>query len=97
MKKNLTLCHYRYDHFQGLGFDLERGPYTFVVHSFHDTPVDISAVVHGTNGITDLSTGEVIKRTQETSEKIYGRQRFEASNCPVSILPHSFRAFKINR
>ena len=70
---------------------------TFVVHSFHDTPVDINAVVHGTKGITDLTTGEVISGTQEMSEKIYGRERFDASTCPVSIPPHSFRAFRINR
>ncbi|MDO5443856.1 MAG: hypothetical protein Q4G10_09315, partial [Bacteroidia bacterium] len=41
---------------------------TFVVHSFHDTPVDINAVVHGTDGLTDLTTGEVITGTQGTSE-----------------------------
>ena len=70
---------------------------TFVVHSFQDTPVDINAVVHGTKGITDLSTGEVITGTQGMSEKIYGRQRFEASTCPMTIPPHSFRAFKINK
>lgn len=70
---------------------------TFVVHNFHDTPVDINLVVKGTKGVTDLSTNQVTKGTQGTSEKIYGRQRFDASTCPASIPPHSFRAFKINR
>ena len=70
---------------------------TFVVHSFHDTPVDINVVVHGTKGVTDLSTNEVIAGTQGQSEKIYGRERFDASTCPVTIPPHSFRAFKINK
>lgn len=70
---------------------------TFVVHSFRDVPTDINLVVHGTKGVTDLSTGEVISGKQGTSEKIYGRERFEASTCPATIPPHSFRAFKINR
>ena len=68
---------------------------TFVVHSFRDVPTEIKLVVHGTKGVTDLSTGEVINGTQGQSEKIYGRQRFDASTCPVTIPPHSFRAFKI--
>lgn len=68
---------------------------TFVVHSFHDTPVEIQAVVHGTKGIVDLTTDEVIEGTQGQSEKIYGRERFDASTCTITIPPHSFRAFKI--
>ena len=69
---------------------------TFVIHSFNDEPVEINAVVHGTKGITDLGISAIIKGVQGTSEKIYGRERFEASTCTVTIPPHSFRAFKIN-
>lgn len=70
---------------------------TFVVHNFHDTPVEINAVVHGTKGVTDLVSKEVIAGRQGQSEKIYDRPRFDASTCPVTIPPHSFRAFKINK
>lgn len=70
---------------------------TFVVHNFHDTPVEINAVVNGTKGISDLESGEVITGTQSPSEKIYDRPRFDSSVCSVSIPPHSFRAFKINK
>lgn len=69
---------------------------TFVVHNFHDSAVDIQAVVHGTKGITDLVSNEVIAGTQGRSEKIYDRPRFDASTCPVTVPAHSFRAFRIN-
>jgi len=70
---------------------------TFVVHSFHHTPVEVNLVVNGTEGVTDLVTGEVVSGIQGQSEKIYGRQRFDASTCTVTISPHSFKAFKINK
>lgn len=70
---------------------------TFVVHSFHHTPVEVNLVVNGTEGVTDLVTGEVVSGIQEQSEKIYGRQRFDASTCTVTIPPHSFKAYKINK
>ena len=70
---------------------------TFVVHSFHDTPVEINLVVRSSKGVTDIESKEVISGTQAQSQKIYGRQRYEASTCKVTIPPHSFRAFKINK
>lgn len=70
---------------------------TFVVHSFHDVPVEINLVTKESKGLTDILTGENMPGTARRSERINGRPQYEANTVTVTIPPHSFRSFKINR
>lgn len=70
---------------------------TFVVHSFHHEPVTISLVTRNQKGLVDLLSGEVYKGEKKLSQKINGRESFETNTVTITIPPHSFRGFKLNK
>lgn len=70
---------------------------TFVVHSFHDAPVEINLVTKESKGVTDILSGENMPGTERRSERINGRKSYDANTVTVTIPPHSFRSFRINK
>ena len=70
---------------------------TFVVHSFHHEPVTVTLVTRSMNGLVDLQSGEVLKGERKQSQKINGRESFETNAVTITIPPHTFRGFKLNK
>ena len=70
---------------------------TFVVHSFHHEPVTVTLVTRSMNGLLDLQSGEVLKGERKQSQKINGRESFETNAVTITIPPHTFRGFKLNK
>ncbi|MBP5334318.1 MAG: hypothetical protein J6Y61_00835, partial [Bacteroidales bacterium] len=70
---------------------------TFVAHSFHDKPVDVSFVVKGKQ-VADIESGKVLEGTTRRENPVNGHPRTNAQETvvKVTIPPHSFRAFKID-
>lgn len=70
---------------------------TFVVHSFHNAPTQVNLVVKTEKGVTEILTGEKMAGTVRNSDKVNDRPIEKVSTVTVTLPPHSFRAFKINR
>lgn len=69
---------------------------TFVVHSFHNEPIEINLVVKGTKGVKDLLSGENLPGTVRKSERVNDRPETEVSSVTITLPPHSYRGFSIN-
>lgn len=70
---------------------------TFVVHSFHDTPVSINLVTKGAKGVTALPEGKVLNGIDKKGLAVNGHGSSWVNSVSVVLPPHSFKAFKINR
>jgi len=70
---------------------------TFVVHSFHHETVTVGLVTKNSKGLRDLTTGEVLKGEKGMSQKINGRKSFDTNVVKITIPPHSFRGFALNK
>ena len=70
---------------------------TFVVESFLNEPVTIQVVVHKSKSLTDLATAEVISGKDGPGTRVMGRQTHEITRFPVTLQPHSFRGFSIDK
>jgi hypothetical protein len=70
---------------------------TFVAHSFHDKPVEVSFVVKG-DKVTDIDSGKALEGARRTVSPVNGHPRTGEQETVVKavIPPHSFRAFKID-
>ena len=71
---------------------------TFVAHSFQDKPVEVSFVFRG-KLLTDIGSGEKIDGAARPVVPVNGHPRTGAQETVVKVTlpPHSFRAFKIDR
>lgn len=70
---------------------------TFVVHSFHNAPTQVNLVVKSEKGVTEILTGEKMAGSVRNSDKVNDRPIEKISTVAVTLPPHSFRAFNINR
>ena len=70
---------------------------TFVVHSFHNAPTQVNLVVKTEKGVTDIQSGEKLAGSVRNSDKVNDRPIEKVSTVTVTLPPHSFRAFRINR
>ena len=67
---------------------------TFIVHNFHDEPVDVGVTLKaGTMGLTDLKTGEKLPVTERPEPARFGAAATSMPAARFSLPPHSFRAF----
>ena len=71
---------------------------TFVAHSFQDKPVEVSFVFQG-NRLTDIGSGMKIDGSARPVFPVNGHSRTGAQETVVKVTlpPHSFRAFKIDK
>ena len=71
---------------------------TFVAHSFQDRPVEVSFVFQGKR-LTDIGSGMKIDGTARPVFPVNGHPRTGAQETVVKVTlpPHSFRAFKIDK
>lgn len=68
---------------------------TVIVENFNDEPVDIRLVgTAGLKKLTDLETGETIDATQEKVPAYFRRWMEPAPKAPMTLKPHSYRAFR---
>jgi len=67
---------------------------SFVVHNFHDEPVEITLVAKHTAALTDVLTGETLTGDKVRGERVLDRPTLEVVKVKVKLAPHSFRAFR---
>lgn len=70
---------------------------TFAVESFWNEPVTINLVTKGSKGVTDLLSNEKLEGKNAPNGRMYGRETEQVNTVSVTIPPHSFRGFKINK
>ena len=76
-------------------FNYDNG--TFAVHSFQDTPVEVSFVLDKGSGISDIASGEKMNGEKRNFTPVNGhpRENRQETVVKVTIPPHSFRAFRM--
>ena len=76
-------------------FNYDNG--TFAVHSFHDTPVEVSFVLEKGNALSDIASKETLNGEKRNFTPVNGhpRENRQETVVKVTIPPHSFRAFRI--
>lgn len=70
---------------------------TFVVHNFRDTPTEVTIVVKGEYGITDLATNKTLSGYRDVNDKVVDRPIVNVSKVKVTIAPHTFQAYSIKQ
>jgi hypothetical protein len=69
---------------------------TFIVHNFHDEPVDAAVNLRaGVATVSDLTSGEKVSTTERKEAPRFGAPPVASSVAAFTIAPHSFRAFRI--
>jgi hypothetical protein len=69
---------------------------TFIVHNFHDEPVDAAVNLRaGVATLSDLTSGERVSTTERKEAPRFGAPPVASSVAAFTIAPHSFRAFRI--
>ena len=71
---------------------------TCIVESFLPEAVTVKLVADDpVQSVTDILSGEQIQRQEGTPVFVWGRARVTNKNFEITIPPHSFRVFRVNR